>query len=135
MSEPLNRGSCSTGPESAGCRQSRVTGRDRWRSTTVSVSLGRSRRRATRDVVPSAHGDQVGLRDPSIRESLGPGFDRDDGPVTGAGTRLLELHVETHCPSGLGLLGRLVGAAILSPCEGRKELGRLKALIESDLGA
>lgn len=37
--------------------------------------------------------------------------------------------------AGLGLLGRLVEAAILSPREGRKELGRLKALIESDLKA
>jgi hypothetical protein len=38
-------------------------------------------------------------------------------------------------PKGLGLLGKLVEAAILSPREGQKELGRLKALIESDLRA
>jgi hypothetical protein len=36
-----------------------------------------------------------------------------------AGT-VLGLHVETHWPSGLGLLGRLVEAAILSPRDGRK---------------
>ena len=41
----------------------------------------------------------------------------------------------THWPKGLGLLGKLVEAAILSPREGQKELGRLKALIESDLRA
>jgi hypothetical protein len=38
-------------------------------------------------------------------------------------------------PKRLGLLGKLVEAAILSPREGQKELGRLKALIESDLRA
>jgi len=41
----------------------------------------------------------------------------------------------THWPKGLGLLGKLVEAPILSPREGQKELGRLKALIESDLRA
>jgi hypothetical protein len=51
-----------------------------------------------------------------------------------SGGTLFELHV-AHWPRGLGLLGRLVEAAILSPREGQKELGRLKALIESDLGA
>ncbi len=48
------------------------------------------------------------------------------------GGTLLELHVETHWPRGLGMLGKLLEAAILSPREGQKELGRLKALIERD---
>jgi uncharacterized protein YndB with AHSA1/START domain len=52
-----------------------------------------------------------------------------------SGGTLLELQVETHWPKRLGLLGKLVEAAILSPREGQKELGRLKALIESDLRA
>jgi uncharacterized protein YndB with AHSA1/START domain len=47
------------------------------------------------------------------------------------GTRL-ELHAETHWPRGLGLLGKLVEAAILSPREGEKELARLKRLIEGN---
>jgi len=34
----------------------------------------------------------------------------------------------------LGLLGKLVEAAILSPREGQKELARLKRLIESNPG-
>jgi hypothetical protein len=38
-------------------------------------------------------------------------------------------------PEGWVCSGRLVEAAILNPREGQKELGRLKALIESDLGA
>ena len=45
---------------------------------------------------------------------------------------LLDLHAETHWPRGLGLLGKLVEAAILSPSEGGKELARLKRLIESN---
>ena len=50
-----------------------------------------------------------------------------------SGVTLLGLQVETHWPRGLGLLGKPVEVAILSPREGQKELARLKALIESDL--
>ena len=45
---------------------------------------------------------------------------------------LLELRAETYWPRGLGLLGKLVEAAILGPREGEKELARLKRLIESN---
>lgn len=62
-------------------------------------------------------------------------FDVRSSLTPQSGSTLLGLHVETYWPSGLGLLGRLVEAAILSPREGRKEFGRLKALIESDLKA
>ena len=48
------------------------------------------------------------------------------------GGTLLELHAETHWPRGLGMLGKLLEAAILSPREGQKELARLKGLIERD---
>ncbi|HEX3196007.1 MAG TPA: SRPBCC family protein [Propionibacteriaceae bacterium] len=50
-----------------------------------------------------------------------------------SGVTLLGLQVETLWPRGLGLLGKPVEVAILSPREGQKELARLKALIESDL--
>jgi uncharacterized protein YndB with AHSA1/START domain len=46
------------------------------------------------------------------------------------GTRL-RLRVETHWPRGLGLLGKLVELAVLGGREAEKELGRLKALVES----
>ena len=46
------------------------------------------------------------------------------------GTRL-DLRVQTRWPRGLGLVGRLVEAAVLSRREAAKELGRLKALVES----
>jgi uncharacterized protein YndB with AHSA1/START domain len=49
---------------------------------------------------------------------------RDDG------TRL-RLRVDTHWPRGLGLLGRLVELAVLNRREAEKELGQLKALVES----
>jgi uncharacterized protein YndB with AHSA1/START domain len=49
-----------------------------------------------------------------------------------SGDTRLELHVETHWPRGLGLLGKLVEAAILNPREGEKELARLKRLIETN---
>jgi hypothetical protein len=62
-------------------------------------------------------------------------FDVESLLTPQSGGTLLELHVETHWPKGLGLLGKLVEAAILSPREGQKEPGRLKALIESDLRA
>jgi hypothetical protein len=45
---------------------------------------------------------------------------------------LLELRAETYWPRGLGVVGKLVEAAILSPREGRKELGRLKEFIENN---
>jgi uncharacterized protein YndB with AHSA1/START domain len=62
-------------------------------------------------------------------------FDVTSSLTAQAGGTLLELRAETCWPRGLGLLGKLVEAAILSPQEGRKELARLKALIESDLRA
>lgn len=49
----------------------------------------------------------------------------------GDGTRL-DLHVETHWPRGLGLLGRLLEGVFLSAREGRKELANLKSLVERE---
>ncbi len=51
----------------------------------------------------------------------------------GAGT-LLELHAVTGWPPRRALLGRLIEAAILRPAEARKELARLKALVERGRG-
>jgi uncharacterized protein YndB with AHSA1/START domain len=48
-----------------------------------------------------------------------------------SGGTLLGLLAETHWPRGLGVLGKLVEAALLSRREGQKELARLKRLIES----
>jgi uncharacterized protein YndB with AHSA1/START domain len=62
-------------------------------------------------------------------------FDVTSSLTPHAGGTLLELRAETYWPRGLGLLGKLVEAAILSPREGQKELARLKALIESNLRA
>lgn len=47
------------------------------------------------------------------------------------GTRLT-LRVATQWPRGMGLIGKVVELAILSGREARKELGRLKALVERD---
>jgi len=47
------------------------------------------------------------------------------------GTRL-SLRAVTRWPRGLGLLGRLVELAILNPREAERELGNLKALVESE---
>jgi len=88
--------------------------------------------------IEEVHGpaDQPGSRlTTTIEAYFGLRFDVRSSLRPQSGGTLLELHVETHWPRGLGLLGRLVEAAILSPREGQKELGRLKALIESDLGA
>ena len=51
---------------------------------------------------------------------------------TGEGT-LLELHVRTEWPRGRALLGKLIELVILSPSEARKELARLKTLVEQDV--
>ena len=59
-------------------------------------------------------------------------FDVTSSLKSQSGGTLLELRVETHWPRGLGLLGKLVEAAILSPREGGKELARLKRLIEGN---
>jgi hypothetical protein len=63
--------------------------------------------------------------------------DRGGSPLCGqllkADDTLLELRAETHWPRGLGLPGNLVEAAILGKREVRKELARLKVLIEGDL--
>lgn len=49
------------------------------------------------------------------------------------GTRL-DLRVETRWPRGLGGVGRLVELVVLNGSEGRKELGKLKALVEDEAG-
>ena len=92
-----------------------------------------SRRRpgAARTTVTKA--DKPSLLTTMTEAYFGLRFDVRSSLTPQSGGTLLELHVETHWPRGLGLLGRLLEAAILSPREGRKELGRLKALIESDL--
>jgi len=94
-----------------------------------------SRRRpgAARTTVTKA--DKPSLLITATEAYFGLRFDVRSSLTPQSSATLLELYVETHWPSGLGLLGRLVEAAILGPREGRKELGRLKALIESDLGA
>jgi uncharacterized protein YndB with AHSA1/START domain len=69
------------------------------------------------------------------RAYFGLRFDVTSSLTPQAGGTLLELHAETYWPRGLGLLGKLVEAVILGPREGRKELARLKALIESSLRA
>jgi len=56
-------------------------------------------------------------------------FDLTSSLKSQSGGTRLELQAETHWPRGLGLLGKLVEAAILSPREGEKELARLKRLI------
>jgi len=50
----------------------------------------------------------------------------------GEGTRL-ELHVQTAWPRGRALLGKLIELVVLSPSEARKELARLKMLVEQDV--
>lgn len=59
-------------------------------------------------------------------------FDVTSALTAQAGGTLLELHTLTHWPRGVRLLGKLVEAVILGQREGRKELVRLKALIEAD---
>ena len=89
-------------------------------------------------VIEEIHGpaDQAGStyvsrRRPGAARTTVTEADKPSRLMTTTGT-LLELHVETHWPRGLGMLGKLLEAAILSPREGQKELGRLKALIERD---
>ena len=47
----------------------------------------------------------------------------------GEGTRL-ELRARTQWPPGRALLGKLIEVVILNPLEGRRELARLKRLVE-----
>jgi uncharacterized protein YndB with AHSA1/START domain len=58
-------------------------------------------------------------------------FDVTSSLMPQSGGTLLALRTDTHWPRGLGLLGKLVEAVILSPREGQKELAQLKRLIES----
>ena len=69
---------------------------------------------------------------PATEAYFGLRFDVTSLLKSQSGGTLLELHAETHWPRGLGLLGKLVEAAILSTREGGKELARLKRLIESN---
>jgi uncharacterized protein YndB with AHSA1/START domain len=50
----------------------------------------------------------------------------------GRGTRL-SLEARTHWPRGLGMLGRAVEAAVLSPQEATRELAAFKALVEGQV--
>ncbi len=59
-------------------------------------------------------------------------FDVTSSLTPRAGGTLLELRAETYWPRGFGVVGKLVEAVILSPREGRKELARLKTLIEGN---
>ena len=79
-----------------------------------------SRRRpgAARTTVTKA--DKPSLLITATEAYFGLRFDVRSSLTPQSGGTLLELHVETHWPRGLGLLGRLVEAAILSPRDGRK---------------
>ncbi len=76
--------------------------------------------------------DKPGRLMTSTEAYLGLRFDVTSSLTPQADGTLLELRAQTHWPRGLGLLGKLVEAVILSPREAQKELGRLKQLIESN---
>lgn len=63
---------------------------------------------------------------------IGLVFDVDSRLVADGDGTSVSLRVETQWPRGLGLIGKIVERAILSPREAAKELSNLKEVVERE---
>jgi uncharacterized protein YndB with AHSA1/START domain len=104
-----------------------VSGRGDEVGTTYIVRRGpgAARTTVTKAVCPAVHASRT-------EAYLGLSFDLTTNLSDEKGGTRLVIRAQTHWPSGLGLVGRLIEFAILNPREANRELERLKHLVERE---